>query len=336
VLEHAGIHVQMAAFETPELREVLTRGGHSWTKAREMVRGFWHRTRTLADLDEFDVVFIYREAALLGPALFERWVASRGKPIIYQLDDPLYVPYVSPANGYLSYLKFFGKVETICRLSRTVIVNAAPHRDFAAQFNRNVREIPSLVDGEAYRFVPPPVRETPCIGWSGSSSTAGNLSLVEVPLRELARRIDFDLHLIGSSAIRLPGLSHTAQDWRAETEVADLRRIDIGLVPLPDNPWNRKKFYLKVVQYMALGIVPVATPLGSNPEVIEHGVTGFLARSDEDWVQQLERLVRDPELRRRMSQNAAAQAHAKFTLSAQAPAIVEAFRSASSAQTARG
>src|SRR5262249_19781352 len=105
-------------------------------------------------------------------------------------------------------------------------------------------------------------------------------------------------------------------------------RIDIGLVPLPDNEWNRRKFYLKVAQYMALGIVPVATPLGSNVDVIEHGKTGYLARNDEEWVAFLEKLLAEPELRAEMSRRAAEVAHARFTLAAQASAIVEAFRSA--------
>jgi glycosyltransferase involved in cell wall biosynthesis len=134
--------------------------------------------------------------------------------------------------------------------------------------------------------------------------------------------------LIGATSFRLPGIRYSAQEWRAESEVEDLRRIDIGLVPLPDNGWNRRKFYLKVAQYMALGIVPVATPLGSNSDVIEHGRTGFLARSHDEWVTYLERLVTEPGLRAEMAGRAAEVASRRFTLAAQAEAVVAAFRSA--------
>jgi len=336
VLEREGIHVDLSAFESLALRNVLGRAGHNWTKAREMARGLWRRSRLLEDLSPYDAVFVYREAALLGPAVFERWVASRGTPLIYALDDPLFIPYVSPANGYLSYLKCFGKVRTICRLSRAVIVNSASLAEFAAQFNQNVFRIPSVVDGAVYRFIPRSQPRRPCIGWSGSATTAGNLGVVEASLRELARRARFDLHLIGSAATRIPGLDHTAQDWDADTEVADLRRMDIGLVPLPDNPWNHYKFYLKVVQYMALGIVPVATPLGSNPEVIEHGVTGFLARTSGEWTGFLGQLVQDNALRVRMSRQAAEYAHQRFTVEAQASSILAAFRSAAPAPAFSG
>lgn len=323
----AGIQIEYAPFETDALRAVLTRPGHFWIKAREMVRGLWRRGQLVTDLRRYDAIFLYREAALIGPAFFERWIARR-KPIIYELDDPLYVPYVSPANGYLSYLKFFGKVATICALSRVVIVNSKHHGEFAARFNKDVREIPSLVDGDVFFRVPRPSdTPRPCIGWSGSASTAPNLAMIAGPLRDLARIYDYRLHLIGATRFDLPGVEFTSQEWRGDTEVADLRQFDIGLVPLPDNEWNRRKFYLKVVQYMTLGIVPVATPLGSNPEVIEHGVTGFLARGPTEWVEFLQRLLGDAELRVRMSQRAAQISRERFTLEAHAASVVDAFRS---------
>jgi Glycosyl transferases group 1 len=281
-------------------------------------------------IGDFDAVFVYREAALIGPAFLERVVAALGKPIIYQLDDPLYVPYVSPTNGLLSYLKCFGKVATICRLSRVVIVNSSHHREYAERYAQDVRVVPSVVDGQAYtrtdagrRLVPHEV----CVGWSGSTSSAPNLRLVEGPLRRLRERIDCRLHFIGARESDLPDVGATRKPWRAETEVEDLGQLDIGLVPVLDTPWNRRKFYMKVVQYMALGIVPVATPLGSNLEVIAHGRNGFLADSAEDWLRFLEMLATDTELRTRMAREAVRTAHSRYTLEANKAQIVAAFRS---------
>ncbi len=65
------------------------------------------------------------------------------------------------------------------------------------------------------------------------------------------------------------------------------------MIPVPVNEWNKRKFFMKTAQYMALGIPPVCTPMGSNPEVIEHGRTGFLAGTDAEWVEHLSLLVRD-------------------------------------------
>lgn len=327
-LEQAGFLVEFAPFETTALRKVLPLRGRILLKAREMFRSYGRRVRLLRDLSGFDAVYLYREAALIGPALLERWVARRGLPIIYTLDDPLYVPYVSPASGLFSYLKFFGKVATICKLSRVVIANSRHHFEYARRYCKDVRQIPSVIDGAVYRHSPQLRRGTICVGWSGSSTTAPNLRLVVNALAEVARRTSYRLHVIGGGPIEIPGVECTAQPWRAESEVQDLRQFDVGLIPLPDNEWNRRKFNLKVAQYMALGIVPVASPLGSNPDVIEAGVDGFLASTTEEWTKYTELLVRDAALRARMADRAAHKAKEKFTLESQTPAIVDAFRSA--------
>ena len=330
VLEPAGISFDYAPFETERLHEVLYEPGHTGVKITEMLRSYARRIPALRDLGRYDAVLVYREAALIGPAIFERWVARKGMPIIYQLDDPLYVPYRSPSNGYLSYLKFFGKVGKVCEISRVVVVNSNQHRRYAERFTDSIRQIPSVVDGERFTYEPrvPDAQRPVCIGWSGSSSTAGNLQVIAGVLRDLGERADVRLHFIGSDRFDLPDVRHTAQPWSADSEVDDLRRLDIGLLPLPVDEWTKRKFYLKLVQYMALGIPAVCTPLGSNVDVIDDGVTGFLADGPAAWREILGRLVEDSQLRAETGRQAADIAHARYTLQANAEAIVDTFRSA--------
>jgi glycosyltransferase involved in cell wall biosynthesis len=104
--------------------------------------------------------------------------------------------------------------------------------------------------------------------------------------------------------------------------------MQIGLVPLPENPWNPYKFIMKTAQYLALGIVPVGTPMASNPEVIEHGVTGFLASTDEEWIEYLTLLARDHDLRNEMSRKGAIEARKKYDLESNRSKIIAAFRAA--------
>jgi glycosyltransferase involved in cell wall biosynthesis len=147
-------------------------------------------------------------------------------------------------------------------------------------------------------------------------------------LRKLAGLVDHRVHLIGGTEFDLPGVPYVAQKWSAETEVEDLRKMQVGMVPLPVNEWNKRKFYMKTAQYMALGIPTVATPLGSNPEVVQHGVTGFLADSEEEWVEYLSLLIKDHELRLRMSHAAASAAREKYSLESNTHKIIEAFQAA--------
>ena len=328
ILKREGIELTYAPFESDKLREILHKDGNSAAKAFEMVRGYAKRLKLLQNLDEFDAVFVYREAALLGPAFLEK-MAARKKPIIYQLDDPLFMPYKSPTNGYLSYLKFFGKIKEIIRISKVVIANSSHIREYALQFNRNVRQIPSIVDTEKFDYQP--FHENSgkiCIGWSGSPTTLKNIKLIEKPLQEISRKNICDIHFIGGTDFDLANVNYTAQKWSAETEVEDLRKMQIGLVPLPENSWNKYKFIMKTAQYMALGIVPVGTPMASNTEVIRHGENGFLAATNSEWIEYLTILVKDSKLLDEMSKKAARDAKAKYSLEANAPKVIEAFRAA--------
>jgi glycosyltransferase involved in cell wall biosynthesis len=331
VLSEAGIRLEYAVFETDELYQTLLQPGKIPTKTLEMARCYARYLPKVKRAKEHDAVLINREAALVGPALLERWVASTGKPIIYQLDDPLYIPYRSNVNGVLSYLKFFGKVATICRLSTVVIANSAHHAAYARRHNENVRQIPSLVDGSVFTYLGPNGHKYAgevCIGWTGSATTAVNLRMIRKPLAEIGAREDVRLRFLGAEDFGLEDVPHEALKWNAETEVDDIRSFDIGLLPVPDSPWSRRKFYLKLVQYMALGIPAVATPIGSNTEVLKPGITGLFASSDDEWISSLECLVSDKERRAEMGERAAELAHARYTLQANADRIVEAFESA--------
>ncbi len=167
-----------------------------------------------------------------------------------------------------------------------------------------------------------------CVGWSGSPTTVGNIKLVERPLRELSLADNCDIHLIGGEDFGLKGVNYSAQKWNGETEVEDLRKMQVGLVPLPDNAWNPYKFIMKTAQYLALGIVPVGTPMASNTEVISHGENGFLASTDAEWLEYLNLLLADHKLRNLMSERGAADAKEKYSLEANSAKIIEAFRAA--------
>ncbi len=328
VLKSAGIELDYAPFETDKLSRILYKNGNHLSKAFEMIRGYVDRIGLLKRLDQYDAVFVYREAALLGPAFLEKMVA-RKKPIIYQLDDPLFMPYKSPSNGYLSYLKFFGKIKEIIRISKVVMVNSSHIREYAEQFNKNIWQVPSIVDTQKFTYEPFSENiKRVCVGWSGSPTTLKNIKLVEKPLARLSEKDVCDIRFIGGTDFNLENVKYTAQKWNGATEVEDLRQIQIGLVPLPENSWNKYKFIMKTAQYMALGIVPVGTPMASNTEVIRHGENGFLAATDDEWLEYLTILIKDYKLRSKMSVEAAKDAQANYSLEANAPKVIEAFRAA--------
>jgi glycosyltransferase involved in cell wall biosynthesis len=208
------------------------------------------------------------------------------------------------------------------------MVNSSHIREYASQFNTNIWQVPSIVDTDKFVYRPFPLDGRVCVGWSGSPTTLKNIKMLETPLQRISASGKCDIHFIGGTDFGLKDVKYTAQKWDAETEVEDLRKMQIGLVPLPNVSWNPHKFIMKTAQYMALGIVPVGTSLASNPEVIRHGENGFLADNDSEWVEYIDMLVTDRDLRDRLSRAAANDAEAKYSLKANEAKIVAAFKAA--------
>ena len=323
LLRRRGVEVSFRPFESEELHAVLHEPGRVVPKLRHVASAFARRASELRDLRRFDAVYVLREMALLGPPLFERWIARAGVPFIFDFDDAVFVPYVSPANGYLSYLKFPGKTRTICRLAAHVMAGNSYLADYARQVSERVSIVPTTIDTAKYAAGEREANDPPVIGWSGSYSTAQHLDTLRGALRRLARAERFRLRVIGAPGYRVEGVEVEATAWRAETEVEDLRRIDVGVMPLPDEPWSRGKCGLKALQYMALGIPTVCSPVGVNTEIIRGGENGHLASTEDEWVEKLSRLLRSADERRRLGRAGRATVEAHYAAEGQAPRVFQ-------------
>lgn len=335
LLNAGGIDITLAPFECAELHRLLHRPGQIGRKLRLIAGACWRRIQTLSRVREYDVVYIFREAALFGPPLFEYWVRRAGVPLVFDFDDAIFVPYVSPSNGYLSYLKFPGKTRTICRLASHVMAGNAHLAGYAQQVNPQVTIIPTTIDTEKYDFVHQPTKGVPVIGWSGSFSTVQHLNTLRNALQRLAREERFKLRVIGTSHYELEGVEVEALPWRAATEVADLRAIDIGVMPLPDDEWSKGKCGLKALQYMALGIPTICSPVGVNSEIIREGENGLLAATEEEWVEKLTRLLQQPELRTQLGAAGRATVVGGYSAVAQAPRVQQVFAMAARESSAK-
>jgi glycosyltransferase involved in cell wall biosynthesis len=121
----------------------------------------------------------------------------------------------------------------------------------------------------------------------------------------------------------LAGLPVEHVAWSLETEAAKLARFDVGVMPLPDKPWERGQCGYKLIQYMGSSLAVVASPVGADREIVVPGETGFLAETDADWVSSLSRLYREPELRHRMGIAGRRRAEEHYSLEATAPKLID-------------
>ena len=134
--------------------------------------------------------------------------------------------------------------------------------------------------------------------------------------QRLAKERAFKLRVIGNFEYELPGVDLEVLQWGASVEIEQLQRIDIGVYPLPFDDWVGGKSGLKAIQYMMMGLPCVATDVGTTPLIIRHDDNGLLVRTEEDWVRELERLLDDPDLRRRLGEQARRDAVAKYSVNA--------------------
>lgn len=291
-----GITLEFFPFLDREASARFYERGRLWSKAGTLLSGTLGRLRwALRQARDFDVVVIHREAVPLGLASIESAIARR-VPTVFDFDDAIWLPNVSPAHRRFQRLKGFAKVNRA--LSACSVVSAGCHHlaDYARRHNPRVFVVPTSIDLGLYS--PPRAHaaaQTLTVGWTGSLTTSPYVTLVAEALRRAAARIPMELVVFGAE-VAIPGVAVRCQPWSPEGEVPLIRTFDVGLKPLPRTDWVRGKCPMKELQYMALGIPPVATRFGSAIESIEHGRTGFLCETDEDWVDALVAL-REPDRR---------------------------------------
>jgi len=326
LLAAEGVHVTLSSFLSMRGMEVLYERGHSMMKARETLRGYLKRVGEALGITSADVIFLYREAALLGPAWIERLLAFR-KPLVFDFDDAIFLNDTSRANAWSRRFKSHTKTATICRLANHVTVGNEFLARFARVRARDVTVVPSTIDTDAYEVRSPRRNPVPIVGWTGSATTAPYLNLLSAALRRLREKSRFELRVIGAK-VEINDVTAQCHPWRAESEAADLGVFDVGLMPLPDDDWSRGKCGMKALQYMALGIPPVVSPIGVNASIVQDGVNGFHARTEDEWVDRIALLLKDESLRARMGREARRTVEESYSHRVHAPRVAHVLREA--------
>jgi len=142
------------------------------------------------------------------------------------------------------------------------------------------------------------------IVWIGSPSTSIYLKVMLNALKILNNEHKIRLRFIGSAYIELEGLQFESYMWNEKTEIELISECHVGIMPLMNDDWSKGKCGFKLIQYMACKIPSVASPVGVNQEIIDHGINGFLAKEDKDWIQYILKLKNDQQLYRKFSLSA--------------------------------
>ena len=247
----------------------------------------------------FDRVFIHRELAPAGPPIYE-WIIVNifRKKIIYDFDDAIWLTDDLNRQRFLSGMKWTSKIGMICRISYRVSCGNDYLRSFALKFNPESYLNPTTIDMQALKGKRRSHQSRKAtIGWTGSHTTLKYLYGITNELKEVLTHREISLTVICNRKPDWDINNYTFIEWNRDTEVEDLLGFDIGLMPLSDDPWTRGKCGFKAMQYLALGIPALVSPLEVNRQIVDHDRNGYYCSTPADWIKYIIELANDPQKR---------------------------------------
>lgn len=225
------------------------------------------------------------------------------------MDDAIWLTDQLNESSIQRMVRSRSKVSLICRWSHKISCGNEYLSEYALQFNKNVIVNPTTIDTELLHnpqhYSIDKVKSRVVIGWTGSHSTLKYLYQLEDILQQIQMEHDHvDLLVIANKPPQIKLERVIFRNWSKQTEITDLLESDIGIMPLPNDAWTRGKCGFKALQYMALEIPPIASAVGVNKKILQHGKNGFLCETNNEWSNVLKELIRDESLRKAIGSSA--------------------------------
>jgi glycosyltransferase involved in cell wall biosynthesis len=260
-------------------------------------RGITEFTQLFRRVANYDVLFLQRKR--FNPP-FLQLLRRRAKGIVYDFDDAvMYRNSTAPSPYSRTRQKRFAR---IIKAADYVTAGNNFLKDQAAKFTDRVTVIPSAIDRERYSakdYQEKKARVT--IGWIGDHGSIHYLQRMRPVFDKLGRKYpDLELKIICDTFFDCKNIEVVKKSWSQKEEVEDLKSLDIGVMPLLDDPWSWGKCGLKILQYYGVGVPAVCTPVGVNRDVVQNGVNGFWAMTNDEWIEKLSALIEGPSLRHKM------------------------------------
>lgn len=299
--------ITVSSFMDKPMWDIVYTHGNYLKKLWGLLRGHMRRMRDIFSVKEYDLVYVFLWVTPLGSTFFERVIRLLSKRLIYDIEDNILIKRGSEINPLIKFLKGTSKAIYLIKAADHVITSSPFLNDqcLKINFRKECTFISSSVDTD--RFLPRNSylnERKVTIGWTGTFSTKIYLDLLKNIFLELKKRCDFKLRVIGNFHYLLPGIELEVIQWTREKEIEDLQGIDIGVYPLLHDDWVLGKSGLKAIQYMAFGLPTVATNVGNTTKIIKNMENGLLVGSEVEWVDALELLIKNSELRRKLGEAA--------------------------------
>ncbi len=293
-----------------------------------IARSYARRVWSLLQARRYDLIWIYVEAFPWIPAWLESFLLPTGVPFVVDYDDAMFHRYDQHRLPIIR--KLLGqKIDRVMREAAVVVAGnhyiATRARDAGAKC---VKILPTVVDLKRFPLAPATESEPFTIGWIGSPATAYNLQVIRPALEAFCECRSARVVAVGSGSLDLGNVPLEVKPWTESTEVEEIRRFDVGIMPLVDSPFERGKNGFKLIQYMACARPVIGSPVGVNRDIIVDGENGFCATTSDEWILALERLWGDRDLRNRQGKAGRLRVEERYSLQVAAPQLVSVLRSA--------
>lgn len=320
ILEAHGYRYSTQSFFPSQKWRIFYKRGAIILKLWLLFKGFLKRVTLLFQIGKYDWIFIHREASPIGPPMIE-WCIARllRKRVIFDFDDAIWTTDNTRESLIQRGLKWRSKVALTCAWSTKVSCGNNYLAAFASKYNSHVIYNPTTIQLDRNvrsHEIGKDARVT--IGWTGSHSTLKYLTGLESVISRLIR--DFNIRFVIIADVRPISSFHESEfiPWKIESELDDLSKLDIGVMPLPTDEWTLGKCGFKALQYMSLKIPAVVSPVGVNGEIVHHGVNGFVCETNEEWYACLKLLIENPSLRAQMGERGYTTVAERFSVAANA------------------
>ena len=328
VLEDAGMTYDVQPFLDHNAFRILYSQGNVLGKIWSVVNGFLRRFYIMLRLSRYDFVFVHREAEPLGLPIFE-WIVAKlaRKKMVFDFDDAIWLRNLSSGNPLMYYVKRYSNANNAMKWAHKVSCGNQFLADQASKFNDGVIVNPTTIDTESHHNR---VREfmdfdRVVIGWTGTHSTIPYLKFIVEILKELEKEFEFDFVVIADREPDFDLKSLKFVKWSKEREIDDLLQMHVGVMPLADDQWSQGKCGFKALQYMALGIPAIVSPVGVNTKIVDHNINGFVCESKEEWTATLRSILENPESIRRFSTKARLKIEDNYSVRSNTPEFLHLF-----------
>lgn len=320
-LEAHSLQVDSAPlFDDDYLTNLYAGSGPDWP---EVARAYLKRISALWRSRKYDLVWLEYEALPWLPAWLEMVLGLGRVPYMVDYDDAIFHRYDQHHNRLVRSI-LGRKIDRIMAGSQLVVAGNQYLAERAMGAGaRRVEILPTVVDATRYQPQYSTQPDVVTIGWIGSPSTQRYLDIALGAMSKLGQMgKSIRLAVVGGNLPVQADLPIVNMEWSEAGEVGMIQSFDVGIMPLPDSPWERGKCGYKLIQYMACGKPVVASPVGVNQKIVEHGINGFLAGNEEEWINYLLRLIEDPLLRIEMGRKGRAKVEAEFSVELAAPRLL--------------